>query len=275
MADLAAAGFPTRRRLVVALHPASWMLRWKRWVVGREVFWGLAIGRSGTRFLAGLLDAAKGARVRHEPRREDVEAYRRAWMAPASTPRYLVGFALPDIYLRERGSEPDVYGEVNSYLRRHAGALRRVLPHARMFHLVRDGRDVVRSMYARDTLTSEDEATAHLLRRAEGPADGPGGPASRFEWLCWYWKRENAYLRRNTGWTLRLEDLVDDYAHFRDRLASPLGLEIDRETWADAVSRPENVTDSHELPPPAKWSNGRKRRFREICGAEMERYGYM
>lgn len=274
LADFAASERKTRRRLLIALHPATWRARWKAWFASREVFWGLAIGRSGTTFLSHLLDSAAGARVRHEPRREDVDAYRRACASSDAAVRYLVGFALPDVYLRERSSSPEVYGEVNSYLRRHAGALREVLPEVRIFHLVRDGRDVVRSMYSRPTLTPEDEATAHLLRNADGPTGGSDGRPSRFDWLCWYWTRENAYLRRHAEWTVRFEDLLRDYDHFRARLTGPLGLRIDRPTWSAAVSRPVHATESHELPPPPEWSADRTRRFWEICGDEMERYDY-
>lgn len=269
MGDLAAAGMLTRRRLLVALHPATWRQRWKGWFADRGAVWGLSIGRSGTSFLAGLLNSAEGARVRHEPRREDVDAFRRACSSPESAVAYLAGFALPDVYLRERSPSPEIYGEVNSYLRRHAAALRRLLPHATVFHLVRDGRDVVRSMYSRSTLTPEDDATSHLLRHGDLPET-----ESRFDWLCWYWKRENAHLRQHAEWTVRLEDVLDSFGHFRECLADRLGLVIDRETWSSAVSRPENVTEDHELPPPSHWSSSRKRRFWTLCGDEMDRYGY-
>lgn len=264
----------TRRRLRVALHPATWTGRWRRWFAERRSFWGLALGRSGTSFLADLLARAEGARVRHEPRGEDLGAWRRARSSPEAAAPYLERFALPDVYLRERDADPETYGEVNSYLRRHADALRSVLPGTRVFHLVRDGRDVVRSMYARATLTPEDEATAGLL--ASGELDGPaaGGEPTRFERLCRYWRDENAWLRERTECTVRLEDLVEDYGRFREELLEPLGLEVGHAAWSETVDRPANVTEEHELAPPEAWSGERARRFWEVCGEEMERYGY-
>lgn len=264
----------SRRRVEVALHVLLHRRRDPPWLGDTRVFLGTGMGRSGTRFLSRLLDRAPTARVVHEPVDEDIAAFRHGYCSPDRRHRYIERFRLPEIDLRLGDDPPEVYGEVNSHLRRHVSAIRNLYPKAQVFHLVRDGRHVVRSMYSRGTMQRGDRATDGI-----GPCMQDGfrtdwDQSSRFERLCWYWASNIAFVRERAQWTVRLEDLLSDYGTFRADVLDPLGLQVERSVWKSEVNNPRNETGSHVLPPPDRWQPERKRRFWEICGGEMERCGY-
>lgn len=264
------------RRLLTAMHPCTLFQWWHQWFEERESFWCLAMGRSGTRFLANLLNKCEAATVQHEPRYEDLDAYRRAYYSCEEASYYLRAYALPIIYLSNKKDDPHVYGEVNSYLRRHAEALGAVVPGTKLWQLVRDGRDVIRSLYARKTLTAEDKATSHLRKLGEsGTEIETYGVNSRFVGLCRYWRNANRYLRENTSHFVRFEDLLTNYDYFRAEMLDPLRLSLSRKKWNNMRDNQVNKTTEHELKRPEQWEDSLVRCFWDICGDEMRRYGYV
>ena len=82
----------------------------------------------------------------------DIDAYRRAFFRPEDAERYIASFRKKEMYLRTRLADFTIYGEVNSLLRRHLHALSHHFPAAGFLHMVRDGRDVVRTMMSTDAL---------------------------------------------------------------------------------------------------------------------------
>jgi len=59
----------------------------EQWIASKKFFFILALGRSGTTFLAHLLNLSSDAVVFHEPIRSDVDAYRRAFFSPDDAER--------------------------------------------------------------------------------------------------------------------------------------------------------------------------------------------
>jgi hypothetical protein len=245
----------------------------EQWSDRTRLFFVLAIGRSGTMFLASLLDRAEAATVEHEPVREDFQAYQEAFHSEVAARAYLERFRRREMYLRLREGAPGTYGEVNSYLRRHAGALRTVFPSATLIHLVRDPRAVVRSMMARDTLGETDRNTRLIHPAPSDPWYESWPRMSRFERICWYWQHENRYLRASLRAVVRFEDLVSSWELFRDGLLGPIGLELPREVWASAVAQPVNSTPAHRRAR-AEWTPAEQESFVRLCGEEMAHYGY-
>lgn len=246
----------------------------RQWRDSTDLFFVLAIGRSGTTMLANLLDKADDAYVVHEPVDADFQAHQRAFHDPGDAKRYIEGFRAKEMCLRASRRDVAIYGEVNSVLRRHCDALRSAFPDATLIHLVRDGRDVVRSMFSNQTMTPGDVNTAEIRPRGDDPWRDRWGEMSRFERLCWYWMVENRFLRKRLDRRVRLEDLVDSYDVFRDGLLEETGVQIPRDVWVEAVDRPKNVTSDHTLPHWTEWSDDRREAFREICGDELDTYGY-
>lgn len=244
------------------------------WASSKKIFFVLTIGRSGTKLLADLLDEAPGAYVVHEPVTEDFQAYQDAFHGEEEARGYIQRFRKKDIYLRCRDKEINTYGEVNSLLRRHCNASRQAFPNAIFIHLIRDGRDVVRSMMSRKTMTSDDPNTRRIYPKEGDPWKSQWPEMTRFERLCWYWQVENCYLRNSIGDTVQLERLVSDYDYFRENLLDRLGLIIPRETWEEAVDVPKNVTKRYQIPSWSDWPDDKMKAFKMICEEEMRRNGY-
>lgn len=244
------------------------------WVNQTKFFFVLAIGRSGTASLAGLLNKAIGAAVAHEPVTLDYRAHQTAFASPQAALEYMDRFRKKEIYLRMRHKKISSYGEVNSLLRRHAQALPQTFPRVVIIHLIRDGRDVVRSMMNRNTFTQSDRHTRHIMPLNNDPWKNQWHTMDRFARLCWYWQVENAYLRQNVERRVNFEQLISDYHYFDQNLLQPLGLELEESVWAAHMNTPQNISKSYLMPKWTEWSIEQQKTFMDICGEEMKLNGY-
>lgn len=254
-----------------------------------QYFFILALGRSGTNFLARLLDHDTRGTVRHETYALDsrLMVLRRAG-----------GYAkVLDHLLEERfkdriPAEGEFYGEVNSYLRYEADWLRARFDPV-LLHLVRDGRDFVRSAYIRGVYTPF-EIDGPIVPRDDDPYAGRWAEMDRFQRLCWYWMHTNEQLACGVERFVRLEDLLGDYQVLRREVLDPTGLRIDEDVWRREVDRPKNTSRIYRLrlaaarlrrgrqglpnfepiPHWSRWDDEMTRRFEEICGPTMRRFGY-
>lgn len=246
---------------------SQWCDRWK-------FFFILGHGRSGTNFLANLLDQAHGAYIFHEPVLEDFNAYVAAFNNPESARNYLSGFRKKEIYLRMYRVKAGVYGEVNSVLRRHAEALYVAFPDATLIHLVRDGRNVVRSMMSRTTMTLKDPVSSRIYPNSADPWFKHWDRMDRFSRICWYWQAENSYLRREVGSSVQFEKILSSYEYFKDNILEPCHIFLQKAVWSATVVSPRNTTSDFKMPHWEDWSIEQRKTFEEICGDEMEKYGY-
>lgn len=256
-----------------------------------RMFFIMALGRSGTSFLSSMLSRDSRGRVLHEPYPLDPRLI---------VLRYAGGFdGVVDHLLEKRFQEllPDpqhcsFYGEVNSYLRYEVDWLRERFDPA-MIHLVRDGRDFVRSAYIRGVYTPL-EPSGPIVPKDGDPYSGRWPRMSRFERLCWYWMHTNDYLASRLDSFVRLEDLLDNYGIFREQVLEPTGVRLSEQLWRREIDRPKNtsrafrlrsrlvgllrgrerVPDLRPLPPWSKWDDDLTARFWEICGPTMQRFGY-
>lgn len=247
----------------------------KRWAAGKRIFFIIGSGRSGTAWLSSLLANAGQAYVEHEPVKEDFQAYQCAYWDQNAARSYILSFRMKEIFTRcSHREEFSAYGEVNSALRRHAPALREAFPNTDMFHLVRDGRDVVRSMYARTTMTPTDPNTQYIAPTLDDPFRESWPSMSRFEKLCWYWRVENAFLRDVVPHVIQFERILQDYSYLQSRVLSPLGLNIDAEIWQRYANTRINRTTAPGLPHWEEWPAELKTGFDRICSTEMANLGY-
>jgi hypothetical protein len=246
----------------------------EQWINDTNIFFVLALGRSGTMFLANLLNTAPGAFVVHEPVRTDFPAYSEAFHSEEKAGEYVQRFRKADIYLRGRSKAVRTYGEVNGLLRRHCNGLKQAFPNAAFIHLIRDGRDVVRSIMSRRTFRPGDLASS-LIHPTEGDPWADQWPdMSRFERICWLWQVENDYLRHSVGKTVHFERVISEYEYFRERLLDSLDLDIPAHTWREAVRNPRNVAGRYRIPHWSSWAAKERETFETICGEEMAKNGY-
>jgi hypothetical protein len=247
----------------------------REWFDGKSVFFGFGLIRSGTTFLANFLNqTVPDAVVGHETNVVDYWYYPLALQSEAEAEKYIHDYRLAEIFYRMRSWQGDLYGEINPFLRRHCRALQKHLPQARFFHLVRDGRKVVRSIMSRQTLDRTDPV-GHLIRP---PRDDPYAPTwekmSRFEKICWLWQSDNRYMRESTGTTLSFERLVTDWDYFKSGLADYIGIHIPQEVWQSYSKRVGNPTPTFRMGQWSSWASLERDQFIAICGNEMKACGY-
>ncbi len=247
----------------------------EQWIASKRFFFILAIGRSGTTFLAHLLNMAADAVVFHEPTPSDIDAYRRAFFRPEDAERYIASFRKKEMYLRTRLADFTIYGEVNSLLRRHLHALSHHFPAAGFLHMVRDGRDVVRTMMSTDALAPGDMWTWWLRPHESDPFFAQWPTMDRFAKLCWYWRVENQHLRTSIGDTVKFEEVTGNYECFEQRILRPFGLVLPQSVWKQQSGVQRNATGTYRIPHWREWDAHHIRTFETICGDEMRANGYL
>jgi hypothetical protein len=245
------------------------------WYKEHRFFFGFALLRSGTMFLASVLNRALPDHIiLHEPNVNDYYYYTQAIGNEAAARAYVDDYRRGEIYFRMRDYRFDSYGEVNCFLRRHCKAIKECLPEARCFHLVRDGRDVLRSLVSRETLAYNDPVAPLVHPPPGDPYYEQWSSMSRFQRLCWLWQADNSFIRASLDHTIQFELLVSDYDYFKSELLDYVGLELDSDTWQGFVGRRTNRTPLYRMPPWPEWAPGEREDFERICGAEFVASGY-
>ena len=234
------------------------------------------MGRSGSTFLAHLLDQSDAQEARHEHF--------------AGRTFLHLSYYVPDHPFLHQAlrRQRDALGaklpagaklvDVNPWLRYGMGVVREVLGAPPCFQLVRDGRKVVSSMYRQKSYTPEEKSLPLLPDAPETLAAWPGW--SRFERLCWLWQRSVRGLLEQQIPTIRLETLLEDYDYLRRHLLEPGGLALDRAVWEGLRHRPlnrgrprlANLLRGRAVD--LRWSDDHERRFQTICGETMAAVGY-
>lgn len=245
-----------------------------KWFNEINTFFILSIGRSGTNFLSNLLNLVPKAYVEHEPVRNDFKSYQKAFYSEKRAYLYLKYFRKKEIYLRARDKNVSIYGEVNSALRRHSKSLKELIPNAKIIHLVRDGRDVVRSGLSRKTMTKEDNITRNIRPLKCDPWFHDWENMTRFEKICWYWDIENRYLKKNVEKVIKFEELISNFDYFEEELLKNLNLKLSKEIWETEIMIPKNISSEYKIPHWTKWDQKKRETFVQICGETMKKLGY-
>ncbi len=145
--------------------------------------------------------------------------------------------SIEGVHERSRGQL--LYGETSHFWKGQLDELIAAFPGAVYVHLVRDGREVVKSFQQR--LHYRDDPTDLSFRNEILPPHTPG--MGRFERLCWYWTYWNTEIEERITTRVRLEDL--------------------------SLSARSNVGTSH-----SEWTDEEEQVFDAVCGELMGRYGY-
>lgn len=237
-----------------------------------NVFFILAMGRSGTKFLSNLLNRSS-AEVSHEIM-PDFLGYQLAYRSEHLSNLYFSKFRNRIINQRITNSKNNFYGEVNGLLRRSGPSIKLFFPNAPVFHLFRDGRDVVRSMYSRKTFRYYDPGTYLVYPDMDDPYRYKWDRMSHFEKLCWYWAKDNECLRKITKNRLQFESIVNNYDYFKENLLDKLDIRMERDIWEEITSTPKNITRNFRIPHWTEWPVKYKESFNNICAHEMANLGY-
>ncbi len=245
------------------------------WFKEKNVFFILGMGRSGTKLLADLLNKEKKSAVFHEPVNEDFRAVVEAHKSETLADKYIKKFRKKRSYSLLKNKDIKTYGEVNSALRFHAKALKKNFPQSNLLHLVRNGKDVVRSLMSRGHYT-KDGVGHHLLKpNKDDPLRKKWDNLNRFEKICWLWKDANERISREIDTFIKIEEISSDYNYFKKHVLSPINFNISKDVWRKSVKNPKNATKKYEIEHWTKWDISLLNSFNKICGKENEKYGYM
>lgn len=245
------------------------------WFNEKEVFFILGLGRSGTDFLANLLNQGENVAVFHEPAYEDFQAIVQAHKSEIKATEYIKNFRKKYIYCKNKDRKFKIYGEVNSVLRYHVIALKEFFPKAKFLHLIRDGRDVVRSFMARGHYTGDSIGHHSIKPRIDDPYYQKWEDFTRFEKLCWLWMDSNNRIAPFIENHIKFEDMLGDYSYFHSNIESYLNIKIGKSLWSEYVSKPSNITKIQILPHWEEWDIEQTESFNRICGETMRKYGYI
>ena len=221
-------------------------------------FFITGMGRSGTMWLAQLLDEAEGVRVYHEPLRHGVKVLEKG--------HKLNRFAMVD-YLKKRKAAmvlPDGqrWGEVNSYLRYWVEPLRTVFPDVPILGLVRDGKKTVASLIRRGVYGVRDRRNLPIP---------PDDADTQFAKCCWLWADTYERLLEQGVDIFRLEALNESYSAC-ETLCEEVDIEIPKDVWSGFAGR--RIHNKRGVPRQAHWTSKQHIVFDEWAGGIYQEVGY-
>jgi hypothetical protein len=239
------------------------------------------MGRSGTKFVTSLLSHCTEANVVHE-NIGNREYWLLAWYLGRD---YQVAFLEKEKLRIEKIYPKNLFVDVNGYLQHSVETVQELFKPVRVFHLVRDPRNVVRSLYTRrhDGDTHIVPKSDHEIRQwLEG---------DKFYQVCWNWADTTRRLLTQDTYLVRFEDIQSDYETFSKQILTPLGLNLPAEKWDEVRNTKVNETKpawyrklyarykgkryiSDRLPPYQDWSPKQKEIFESVCGKIRNQCGY-
>jgi len=182
-----------------------------------------------------------------------------------------------------RRSGASVYVESNNRFFSLLRPLRVVFPHSRIVHVLRDGRDYVRSGLGRRWYTEKDRFPR---LRADMFPDDPYAREwermDRFEKIAWRWQKKDMFIMRDVAeldntLTVRFEDVfltegrpglydITRFIGFPDEVVGSHLHALGEEKM--------NATRNSPIPAWDEWDPPMRERFEQIAGEHMRRCGY-
>jgi hypothetical protein len=249
-----------------------------------------AMPKSGTTLVAGLLDRVPNVAAQHEyigrePGGARSPFLQLSWYAGR---RYAVPYLRRVKRRVEEEFDSECFADVSGHLQRAVPYLEEVFEPERIFHLVRDPRDQVRSL-----VTHRSEVTDRQMPLLPAAASDMERwlDGDKFSHICLQWAETTRLLVEQGAHLVRMEDLVSDYAYFRRELLDPCGMELSKDAWRDQVSTKVNAMPSRpyrflsaklkgktyvadSLPSYEEWPADRQRELIDVCGEAMALVGY-
>jgi hypothetical protein len=251
----------------------------------------ISTGRTGTKFLAALLDEIiPDADVFHEAgeRSRLINILSNAYLAgliPQSIPLWAWKRAI-SAQLQKTKSEKSYYIDSNNHLYVPAVCWPALYPNLRIIHIVRDPRTYIRSHlnWSRGRLRS---FIANYLTPFWQPNAYMLGEMSYIQWLrlskyerfSWIWNYKNQFIAqvedsKTPYLCLRFEDLFESENPDKafKQLLKFIGVQ-EHDDVIGSIGAPIN-TSKKNIPAWTKWSDELCRSILVLCGSSMNRYGY-
>ena len=242
-----------------------------------ELVFVLSTGRAGSKSIAGMFNSHPDMECRHESVRQLIQLS--TLYAEGIISKDKMRAILVHVFtVKKLSGEVNLTAESDQRLWNLIDLIHEILPGAKFIHLVRNGRDTVRSTNARHWFHEDD---VHVNRsmwakyRLNGMNLGVESwkEMSAFQKNCWYWQYINvnvseaiSQLPDHLTFTVQLESLENEKVDlFKFLGVSEGGIRLKKENAVKSV----NKNDYDE-----SWSPEENNQFREICGSAMNKFGY-
>tara|TARA_B110001450_G_scaffold42456_1_gene38594 strand:- start:8672 stop:9430 length:759 start_codon:yes stop_codon:yes gene_type:complete len=239
-------------------------------------------GRSGTTFLSHLLSQCIDFRAFHEyvgNREFELLSW---YLGTSYSKPYLEN---QKVRIEQDPQIGNKFIDVNGAYRNCVDEVEEVFKPLKTFHLVRDPRNVVRSLYTR-----RDDKKIHFIPKNETDIKW-WLTANKFSQICWNWKTETELLLEKKLDIIHFEKITGDFNYFKSNLLDKIDLKMDLETWQKEVAVKRNKTKPKlyrylyakikgkqfvetRLPTFNDWPEDYKAIFKDICGDTMLKLGY-
>jgi len=243
----------------------------------KVLFFVTGHGRSGTKWMKRVLDAAYGDRVKvfHEAcRKQDAQASTLAYEGKLETTPYLTErLDCMEKALKRAGvHDKSLYAEVNSYLRYIPNSLERHF-NVPVFGLIRDGRYVVRSMLRRGIYRTKDRIP--ILPKPNTKVYNAWSIMTATEKCSWYWAETYRILMEAGIEIYKLEDLNEskyELLELLDRVGISYGRAHATRTFKNWKDKRVNKSFKVTTPPP--WEPSRQKAFSVWASDIQSEFGY-
>jgi len=261
----------------------------------------VSTGRTGTQKLAHVMSAlCRGVDARHEPSPDMFDLGTDYVRGRIALERALVHFRISRDYVCREIHRVgcDYYIESNNNVSLIIPVIRRFFGRCRIIHVVRDGRDFVRSAYSK-VVPSVSRPGAEVLllsdadprKRLQAP-DFEHDPyrdrwsqMSRFERLCWLWMKLDSMICQEIAddplaMTVKFEDIFDEASDYKglwsilDFLGLASRMTVPAERVAQLMSEKTNRTARYLISPWQQWPDEMMFQFSQIAGEHMAHHGY-
>nr|WP_293078162.1 sulfotransferase [Okeania sp. SIO3B5] len=157
-----------------------------------------------------------------------------------------------------------IYIESNNRLFSFLKPLREVFPDAKIVHIVRDGRDYVRSGMSGKWYEKDDKTTLRL--RADMFHDDPYAnkwqQMSSFEKIAWLWQKKDGFIYQNDGRSGLFK--ISNFIGFSEEKTLSCLEKI-------GDYKPHNTrTSKHKIPKYPHWDEAMKSSFNEIASEQQK-----
>lgn len=132
----------------------------------------------------------------------------------------------------------DYFIDVNGFLQNSIMGLREVFQPECIFHLIRDGRKVVRSIYTRRS-----DKNIHLIPKNREEVE-MWLAADKFKQVCWNWTTTTLNLYTQGTKLIKFEEITKDYEYLKVKFLDPFGFELPCLKWQNFISKKKNKTRS-------------------------------
>ena len=167
------------------------------------------MGRSGTTFLGNLLRNVENIHARHE-----YIGNREYWLLSCYLPGDVYAIPYLDRCKKRMASfqSSSYFIDVNSYLQNSVPYLQEVFNPEIVFHLVKDPRTVVPSLYIRRS-----DNNIHLIPKEKDEVE-KWLDGDKFVQICWNWASTTKLLVSQNTTLLQFEKLVNDFDYLCEKL---------------------------------------------------------